>query len=116
MDRNDKLLKFDTVKFVTSSKYISDIDNGLFKHDIDISTGELISIEFHSQRHLDVTPFELYIRVNYRSNRMTIEFSSKILLADYPLLISSQTFRQCLSNIEILGICQLDVDSIVYNN
>lgn len=113
MDNNNALLKFDTVKFVTSSKYISDIDNGLFKHDIDISTGELISIEFLSQRHLDVTPFELYIRANYSSNRMTIEFSSKILLTDYPLLISSQTFRQCLSNIDMLGICKLDIDNII---
>ncbi|MEG0032736.1 MAG: hypothetical protein RR689_00360, partial [Mucinivorans sp.] len=46
---------------------------------------------------------------------MTIEFSSKILLKDYPLLISAETFRQCLENIEILGICTLDIDSIINN-
>ena len=106
-------LKFDTIRFVTKTKYLSTPTKDLFKHDVDIDTGELISIEYQPHKHADITPFELYIRANYRSNRMTIEFSSKILLADYPLLISSQTFRQCLSNIEILGICKLDIDGII---
>ena len=46
---------------------------------------------------------------------MTIEFSSKILFKDYPLLISAQTFRQCLLNIENLNICKLDIDKIIEN-
>ena len=106
------LLTFDTVRFVTKTKYLSNPTKDLFKHDVDIDTGELISIEYQPYKHADITPFELYIRANYRSNRMTIEFSSKLLLNDYPSLISEQTFRQCLSNIEALGICQLDIDSI----
>lgn len=106
-------LTFDTIRFVTKTKYISSINSELFKHDVDTTTGELISVEYHSQRHANITPYELNIKANYRCNRMTIEFSSKILLANYPLLISSQTFRQCLLNIEALGICQLDADSIV---
>lgn len=106
-------LTFDTVRLVTKTKYLSNPTKDLFKHDVDIDTGELISIEYQPHKHVDITPFELYIRANYRSNRMTIEFSSKILLADYPLLISEQTFRQCLFNIEALGICLLDIDSIV---
>lgn len=106
-------LTFDTIRFVTKTKYISNINSELFKHDVDIDTGELILIEYQPHKHADVTPFELYIRANYRSNRMTIEFSSKILLADYPLLISTDTFRQCLSNISMLGICQFDIDGII---
>lgn len=106
-------LKFDTVRFVTKTKYISNANDELFKNDIDIKTGESISMEYISQMHKDITPFELNIRASYRSNRMTIEFSSKLLLNDYPLLISDQTFKQCLSNIEMLGICQLDIDSII---
>jgi hypothetical protein len=113
MESIDKNLRFDTVRFVTKSEYISDINDNLFNHDIDITTGEFISVEFHSKRYTDMIPFELYIRVNYKSNKMTVEFSSKILLADYPLLISAQTFRQCLYNIKILGICKLDIDGII---
>ena len=106
-------LTFDTVRLVTKTKYLSNPNKELFRHDVDIDTGELISIEYQPHKHADITPFELYIRANYRSNRMTIEFSSKILLDDYPLLISNQTFEQCLSNIEKLGICQLGADSII---
>lgn len=106
-------LAFDTVRLVTKSKYISNINDELFKHDIDISTGDIISVEFHSRKCADIVPFELYIRVNYISNRMTIEFSSKVLLADYPLLISIHTFKQCLLNIESLGICNLDINGII---
>ncbi|PXV61227.1 hypothetical protein CLV62_12560 [Dysgonomonas alginatilytica] len=106
-------LKLDTVRFVTKTKYISNANDELFKNDIEIKTGESISMEYISQMHKDITPFELNIRANYRSNRMTIEFSSKLLLNDYPLLISDQTFKQCLSNIEMLGICQLDINSII---
>lgn len=106
-------LTFDTVRFVTKTKYLSTPTKDLFKHDVDIDTGELISIEYQPNKHVDITPFELYIRANYRSNRMTIEFSSKILLDNYPSLISTDTFRQCLANIESLGICKLDVDGII---
>jgi hypothetical protein len=113
MENIDKNLRFDTVRFVTKSEYVSAINDNLFKHDVDISTGEIISVEFNSSRYTDRIPFELYIRSNYKSNKMTVEFSSKILLADYPLLISAKTFRQCLHNIEILGICKLDIDGII---
>lgn len=107
------LIQFDTIKLVTDTKYISLINNTLFKNDIDLASGEIISIEYRSKNHPDITPFELYIRANYLSHKMTIEFSSKILLVDYPLLISSQTFRQCLTNIDTIGICKLDIDSII---
>ena len=79
----DNILRFDAVKFVTKSEYISNINGNLFKHVVDITTGEIVSVEFHSNRHSNIIPFELYIRINYESNRMTVEFSSKILLADY---------------------------------
>ena len=113
MDGTDIHLKFDTIQLVTNSKYLFSINESLFRHNIDITTGELISIEYHSHQHSDITPYELHIRANHKSHRMTIEFSSKILLSDYPLLISAQTFRQCLINIETLGICRLDIDRII---
>ncbi|NDV68807.1 hypothetical protein [Dysgonomonas sp. 25] len=106
-------LTFDTVRLVTKTKYLSNPNKDLFKHDVDTTTGELISVEYQPHKHADITPFELYIRANYRSNRMTIEFSSKLLLNDYALLISSETFRKCLSNIERLGICLLEIDAII---
>ena len=106
-------LKFDTVKFVTNSQYLQTINQDYFKHEIDMATGEIKSVEFNSRRHQDIIPFELYISVNYQSQKMTIEFSSKILLQNYPQLISNENFEQCLLNIENLGICTLDIDGII---
>lgn len=113
MNSTDNHIKFDTISLVTNSKYISWINDTLFKNDMDLTTGEIISVEYHSKKYPDITPYKMYIRANYRSKRMTIELSSKILLADYPLLISTQTFRQCLMNIDALGICKLDIDGII---
>lgn len=109
----EPLLKFDTIKLTTKGVYISHLNNSLFSHNIDPTTGELISVEYNSNKHQNITPFKLYIRANYRSNYMTIEFSSKILLKDYPLLISAETFNQCFENIETLGICKLDIGAII---
>lgn len=113
MDSTNSLIKFDTIKLIANSKYITQLDISLFQSDVDITTGELISIAYHSHHHPNITPYKLYIYANYKSQRLSIEVSSKILLADYPLLISAQTFRQCLANIEALGICKLDIDGII---
>ena len=91
MSNLDKTITFDTVRFVTYSEYISDVNDEFFDNDIDLASGEARKVEFHSRKHTDIIPFQLYIRVNYKSKRMTIEFSSKILFKDYPLLISAQT-------------------------
>ena len=116
LDNNSKLY-YDTVRFTTSSEYITLItgNESLFKHEVDIETGELKSIEFNSRSNSinrDKIPFSLYIRANMQSRKMTIEFSSKLLLEDYPLLISEDTFPQALQNMERLGICILDIESI----
>ena len=121
---NDKIkndsskLQFDTVRFSTSSDNISLIEGKehLFKHTLDMETGELSIIEFNSQANHNnrgLVPFSLYIHANRQSKRMTIEFSSKLLLEDYPLLISEDTFPQALRNIERLGICKLNVEAII---
>lgn len=108
-------MQIDTIRMVTDTKFISQINDTVFKNDVDLASGEIISSEYRSKNYPAITPYELYIRANFRSNKMTIEFSSKILLVDYPLLICSGTFRQCLSNIESLGLCRLDIDGIIGN-
>lgn len=113
MNSGEIQIRFDTIKLVTNTKYISCINDTLFKNDVDLATGEIISLEYGSKNYPQLTPYELYIRVNFRCNRMTIEFSSKILLADYPLSISAHTFRQCLTNIDSLGLCRLDIEGII---
>lgn len=115
MERNK--ITFDTVRFSTSSKNIKLLDKGeeLFVTKINTKTAEVESLEFNSNSNSKAwahIPFSLYIRANQLSNRMTIEFSSKLLLEDYPQLISKDTFRQCLRNMERIGLCKFDIDAI----
>ena len=51
--------------------------------------------------------------VNFENNELIIEFTGKILLEGYKDLIHGGNIRQCLDTINKMGICKLDVDSIV---
>jgi len=110
-----KHITLDTVRLIANSDYIISANSDLFKNDIDTTTGEIRSIEFNSRFHESITPFKLYILANNQTRKLTLEFSSKLLLGDYPKLISRDTFGQCLRNIEKLGICSLDIDRIIEN-
>ena len=59
------------------------------------------------------TPYNLIIMVNYQHNEVVIEFTAKILKEHYPQLINKQTIRECLQNINKLGLCLLDENSIL---
>lgn len=64
-------------------------------------------------KYIQEHPFLLTIMVNERRNEFVIEFTGKILRDDYHKLINLETIHQCLSTINHLGICELDVDGIV---
>ncbi|MDH6311181.1 hypothetical protein M2451_004112 [Dysgonomonas sp. PFB1-18] len=105
----NKHLKFDTVKIRTNKEYLI---NTFIKFNSRYNTkGDLINISYNSKDD-KLIPYNLYIGINDNSQTLTLEFSSKILLDDYPKLITKDTFRQCLKNINQLSICTLDVDSI----
>lgn len=102
---NNKI-KFDTVKIRTNINYL--ISKNI-EFDKKYENGLLIREQYISNKNI---PFNLYIGISYISQSLTLEFSSKILLDDYPKLIAQTTFRQCLININKLGICTIDVDAI----
>lgn len=64
----------------------------------------------------ETSPYLLSIIVNPDANWASIEFSGKILLDDYPKLISGDTMVECLTKINDLGICQLCIDSIIHDS
>ena len=51
--------------------------------------------------------------VNYQHNELVLEFTGKVLLDNYTNLIDTYTAKDCLSQINRLGFCYLDVDSIM---
>ena len=49
-------------------------------------------------------------------NELIIEFTSKILKDDCISLINIDNIKQCLSNINKLGICKIDIENILYDS
>lgn len=101
------MLTFDKLKIVIkSSKYIDNINtnkfNTIIKDDV-----------INEYRYSQTTPYLLYIEQDILEDEVVIEFTGKILEEDYPNLINRENIRQCLDNINALGICTLDVDGIL---
>ena len=101
------MLTFDKLKIVIkSSKHIDNINTNKFNT---IIKDDVIT----EYRYSQTTPYLLYIEQDIIEDEVVIEFTGKILGADYPNLINRENIRQCLDNINALGICTLDVDGIL---
>ena len=100
------MLKFDKLKLVTKIDYIKDLDYSKFL--LNSREDNIIYYKYQQQR-----PFFLLVIVNYEHKEMTIEFTGKILLNNYTNLIDIYTVKDCLSQINRLGFCHLEVDSII---
>ena len=78
------------------------------------------SINFEGQRYTQTTPYRLSIcRVaDHRSRQeaITLEFTGKILLQNYPRLISRETIRECLENVNAHGVVNIDPDAVINNS
>ena len=61
------------------------------------------------------SPYLLYIEKDLIDDELIIEFTGKILGSRYSELINRNNIRQCLENINTLGICNLDIDGILAN-
>lgn len=101
------MITFDKLKIVAkSSNYIDNINTNKFNT---IIKNDVIT----EYRYSQMTPYLLYIEQDIAEDEVVIEFTGKILSADYPDLINRENIRQCLDNINALGICTLDVDGIL---
>lgn len=104
-------LTFDRLKIKANYKYLLERQIQ-FNQTYNSKNGELTGLCYSSKNDRSV-PFNLYIAISNPQQTLTLEFSSKILGEDYPKLISKYTIRQCLENINKLGICRIDVDGIL---
>lgn len=105
-------IKCDTIKIRCNYKYMKEIK---IPFNIQYNSKKMEQgLWFHSKYYNDM-PYNLYIATNNYHQSLEIEFSSKILKERYPELISRDTIRQCLVNINSLGICTLDVDGILHH-
>ena len=56
-----------------------------------------------SLRYCQEKPYFLSIKIDYEEREAVVEFSGKVLLNDYPNLISKETIEQCFRSINDLG-------------
>ena len=108
-----RLITFDRIKIKSNYKYLLDT-KVKFNEMFHSRSGEKIGIFYSSKDDINI-PYNLYIAVSYIKQTLTLEFSSKILKEKYPDLISKDTIKECLTNINQLNICDIDVDSILSN-
>lgn len=100
------MLKIDKIKIVSNIQNISNINEDKFT--TIIKDGCITEQKFTS-----LSPYLLYIEADLREQELVIEFSSKILHNNYLRSINRLNIRECLHNINVLGICNLDIDSII---
>lgn len=100
------MLRFDKLKIVSNIENINSINENVFQSVI--KDGKIQEQKFSIQ-----SPYSLYIEADYIERELVIEFSGKILKDDYPSLIHRDNIHICLDNINELGLCSLDVESIL---
>lgn len=100
------MLKFDKLKIVSQVENIEIFDETKFEEKY--RDGEIYSLRFQQK-----FPSCLSIEVRYDTREVIVEFTGKILGADYPKLISIETIRDCFNKINDMGFCKLDPDAMM---
>ncbi len=100
------MITLDKIKIIAPIESVVEYNEDIFQAKIVKDT--LIDLSY-----TQLTPYNLYVEVDYKENELVLDFSGKILLDKYPQLINQNTIRECLENINKLGICQLDIDTIL---
>lgn len=99
------MITLDKIKIISTLDKIEIINDAVFQT---IIKNNMVV----EQKYTTISPFLLYIELDYLKNELVIEFTGKILLDRYNELINKDNFRQCLENINQLGFCRLDIDAI----
>ena len=100
------MIRFDKLKIVSRIENVSNINESEFHS---IVKDDII----HELKYSIQSPSSLYIEIDYLENELVLEFTAKILKDEYPNLIHHDNIRTCLSNINDLGLCLLDIDAIL---
>lgn len=103
------MINFDKMKIISDIKYVCNINNEKFI--VNAKNNQVIYCKYQQQ-----SPFSLIIMIDYQHKELVLEFTGKILLEKYPQLINKDTIRECLYNINHLGVCTIDVEAIINNS
>ena len=99
------MITLDKIKIIAPIDCIRISDYSCFK--TQIKDDEIKSYSYTQQ-----TPFLLYVEQDIEEQETVIEFTGKILMNDYPRLISRNDIEQCFRSINQMGFCNIDFDKI----
>ena len=102
------MLKFDKIQFILPLADVEVLNESVLIEKT--KNGTLLS-----RRYKMDTPFYLSIELNYGNGEAKIEFTGKILKTNYPSLISIRTIGECIANINQLGVCRIEPESVLAN-
>lgn len=99
------MFALDRLKILMPLEHVALIDESLFTRSI--RDGKILTMCYNQ-----TTPSLLAIRLDYVRYEATIEFTGKILRSRYKELIRLTNIKQCVDNINDLGIVRIDRDQI----
>lgn len=106
------MITFDKIKIITSASNVEVLspNNDENEKGLDVMTknGQVVSMKYKI-----TTPFLVDLVIRPIEKEVSIEFTSKILKDQYPMLISSKTISACFEAINRLNVFVLDIDSIL---
>ena len=100
------MIKFDKIKIVSSIENVKSLNEDVFENRV--KDGCIVE-----QRYTMMSPYYLYIEADYPEQELILEFTGKILKDDYKDLIHINNIHTCLSNINDLVLCDLNIDGIL---
>ncbi len=100
------MIQLDKIKIIAPLESVTILNHDLFQ-------SKIVKEELAELSYTQLTPYNLYIEIDLKEAEAVIEFTGKILLDKYPQLISRDTIRECLGNINRLGFCRLNIDMIL---
>ena len=100
------MITFDKMKIISDIRNISDINRDMFL--ANIKNDEVLYYKYQQER-----PYYLLLMIDYQRGELVIEFTGKILLDRYTSLISKDTIRDCLLQINRMGVCYIDINNVL---
>lgn len=99
------MITLDKIKLVADIGAVVTFDGGLFEK-TEYNGG-------YTYKYYQESPYLLSIKIDYPEKEVVIEFTGKVLGADYPKLITLNTIGKCFQAINSLGLITLDVEAMM---
>lgn len=101
-----QMVRFDKITFVTPLTNVMIKENENWE--TIIKNGTIVRMRF-----MQKVPYLITLDANYQDGEFKVEFTGRILKDDYPLLINRLTIRKCLTAINQIGVCILNVERVL---